>query len=122
MILRGDGDSHLVNVEYKSELQWCKSLMLRDLTGLVTHEHSGWAGHSATADADEESDVAGYSAAAIVDERRVASSTIELPSCELWSRTRRLKFLLFHFVVHVSLEGAEKLHNLFTFVVQCRSL
>ena len=38
---------------------------------------------SATADADEESDVAGYSAAAFVDERRVASSTIELPSCEL---------------------------------------
>ena len=33
MILRRDGDSHLVNVEFKSELQWCKSLMLRDLTG-----------------------------------------------------------------------------------------
>ena len=48
----------------------------------MTHENSGWADHSATADADEESDVAGYSAAAIVDERRVASSTIELPSCE----------------------------------------
>ena len=48
----------------------------------MTHENSGWAGHSATADADEESDVAGYSATAIVDERRVASLTIELPSCE----------------------------------------
>ena len=48
----------------------------------MTHENSGWAGHSATADADEESDVAGYSAAAIVDARRVASSTIGLPSCE----------------------------------------
>ena len=54
MILRRDGDSHLVNVESKSELQWCKSLMLRDFTALVTHENS---------------DVAGYSAAAIVDER-----------------------------------------------------
>ena len=63
MILRRDGYSHLVNVEFKSELQWCKSPMLRD----VTHE---------------DSDVAGYSAAAFVDERRVASSTIELPSCE----------------------------------------
>ena len=39
MILRRDGDSHLMNVEFKSELQWCKSPMLRDLTGLVTHEH-----------------------------------------------------------------------------------
>ena len=48
----------------------------------MTHENSGWAGHSATADADKESDVAGYSAAAIVDERRVASSTIGLPRCE----------------------------------------
>ena len=41
--------------------------MLRDLTSLVTHE---------------DSDVASYSASAIVNERRVASSTIELPSCE----------------------------------------
>ena len=48
----------------------------------MTHENSGWAGHSATADADEESDVAGYSAAAIADERRVACSTIELPCFE----------------------------------------
>ena len=48
----------------------------------MTPENSGWAGHSATADADEESDVAGYSAAAIVDQRRVASSTIELPCYE----------------------------------------
>ena len=45
-------------------------------------KNSGWAGHSATASADEESDVAGYSAAAIVDERRVASSIIVLPCCE----------------------------------------
>ena len=48
----------------------------------MTHENSGWAGHPATAGAEEESDVAGYSAAAIVDERRVASSTIELPCYE----------------------------------------
>ena len=41
MILCRDGDSHLVNVEFKSELQWCASPMLRDLTGLVTHENSG---------------------------------------------------------------------------------
>ena len=34
MILRRDGDSHLVNVEFKNELQWCESTMLRDLTGL----------------------------------------------------------------------------------------
>ena len=81
-ILQRNGDSHLVNIEFKSELQWCKSPMLRDLTGLVTHENSAWAGHSATADVDEDSDVAGYSAAAVVDERRVASSTIELYRCE----------------------------------------
>ena len=43
------------------------------------------------------------------------------PVVKLWSRTRRPKFLLLHCVVHVSLEGAEKLHNLFT-LVQCRSL
>ena len=48
----------------------------------MTHENSGWASHSATADADKESDVAGHSAATIVDERRVASSTIGLPRCE----------------------------------------
>ena len=48
----------------------------------MTHENSGWAGHSATADVDDDSDVAGYSAAAIVDARRVASSIIELPRCE----------------------------------------
>ena len=35
--------------------------MLGDLTGLVTHENSGWAGHSATADAVM---LRGYSAAA----------------------------------------------------------
>ena len=44
----------------------CKKSMLRDLTGLVTHENS---------------DVAGYTAA-VVDERRVARSTIELPRWE----------------------------------------
>ena len=55
-------------------------------------KNSGRAGHSAAADADEESDVAGYSAAAIVDERRVGSSTIELTSWELvGSHTYRWK-------------------------------
>ena len=44
------------------------------------------------------------------------------PVVKLWSRRSRLKFLLFQCVVHVSLEGTEKLHNLFTLVVQCRSL
>ena len=82
MILRRNGDSHLVNVEFEDELQGCKKPMSRDLTGLMTHENSGVAGHSAAADVDENSDVAGYSAAAVVDERRVASSTIELPRCE----------------------------------------
>ena len=67
MILRRNGDSHLVNVEFKNGLLGCKKSMLTDLTGLVTHENS---------------DVAGFSAAAVVDERRVARSTIELPSCE----------------------------------------
>ena len=43
---------------------------------------SGVAGHSATDDVDKNSDVAGYSSAAVVDERRVARSTIELPRCE----------------------------------------
>ena len=57
-------------------------------------------------------DVAGYSSASITDS----------PVMKLWSRTRRLKFLLFHRVVHVSLEGTGKFHNLSTFVVQCRSL
>ena len=32
----------------------------------MTHENSGWAGHSATADADKDSDVAGYSAATMM--------------------------------------------------------
>ena len=41
--------------------------MLRDFTGLVTHKNS---------------DVAGHSAAAVVDERRATSSTIELSRCE----------------------------------------
>ena len=67
MILRRNGDSHLVNVEFKAELQRCKEPMSRDLTGLTTHENSGVAGHSATAD---------------VDARRVASLTFELPRCE----------------------------------------
>ena len=35
------------------------------------------------------------------------------PGVKLWSRTRRPKFLLLHCVVHVLLEGAENLHNLF---------
>ena len=67
MILRRDGDSHLVNVEFKDGLLGCKKPMLRDLTGLVTHKNS---------------DVAGHSAAAVVDERRATSSTIELSRCE----------------------------------------
>ena len=53
----------LVNVEFEEELQGCKKTMSRDLTSLVTHENSGGASHSATAD---------------VDVRRVASSTIVL--------------------------------------------
>ena len=40
--------------------------MSRDLTGLMTHENTG---------------VAGYSAAAVVDARGVESSTIDLPRC-----------------------------------------
>ena len=36
---------------------------------------------------------------------------------KLWSRRSRLKFPLLHCIVHVSLEGTEKLHNLFTSVV-----
>ena len=67
MILRRNGDSHLVNVEFKDGLLGCKKSMMRDLTGLVTHENS---------------DVAGHSAAAVVDERRATSSTIELSRCE----------------------------------------
>ena len=58
---------------------------------------------------DENSDVASYSAAAAVDERRVASSTIELPRCE--ALESRLKYPLLHCVVHASLEGAEKLQQ-----------
>ena len=81
MILRSNGDSHLVNVDFEDELQGCKKPMSRDLTSLMTHENSGVTSHSATADVDENSDVAGYSAAAVVDERRVASSIIELPKC-----------------------------------------
>ena len=76
-------ETHIfVNVEFEDEQRGCKKPMSRDLTGLVTHENSDVASHSATADVDENSDVAGYSAAAVVDERRVASFTIELPSCE----------------------------------------
>ena len=67
MILRRNGDSHLVNVEFKDGLLGCSKSILRDLTALVTHENS---------------DVAGYYAAAVVDERRVARSSIELPRCE----------------------------------------
>ena len=56
--------------------------MSRDLTGLMTYENSGVAGDSATADVDENIDVASISAAAVVDARRVANSTIEVPWCE----------------------------------------
>ena len=45
--------------EFEDELQGCKKPMSRDLAGLMTHENSGVAGHSATADVDENSDVAG---------------------------------------------------------------
>ena len=55
------------------------------------------------------STVASYSAAVIVDERRVASSTIGLPRCESVKSQK-------------SAQGAEKFHNLFTLVVQCWSL
>ena len=48
----------------------------------MTHENSGWAGFSPAVDTDEDSDVAGYSATAIVNERRVASSKFGLPRCE----------------------------------------
>ena len=61
-------DSANVNVEFEDELQGCKKPMSRDLTGLRTLENSA---------------VAGYSGAAVVDDRRVASSTIELPRCEV---------------------------------------
>ena len=71
--------------------------MLRDLTGLVTHKNS---------------DVASHSAAAVC-----ASSTIELSRCETVP-----KLLLLHCVVHVLLEGAEKLHNLFASLVKRQSL
>ena len=84
----------------------------------MTHENSGWAGHSAIADADEESDVAGYSAAAIVDERRVASSTIELPCYEAVESHTSTQVPL----VPLCRACIEKFHNLFTLVVQCRSL
>ena len=67
MILQRNGDSHLVNVEFKNGLLGCKKSMLRDLTGLVTRKNS---------------DVAGHSAAAVVDERRATSSRIELSRCE----------------------------------------
>ena len=55
-----------MNVEFEDELQGCKKPMSRDLTGLMTLENSGVAGHSATADVDENIAVAGYSAAAVV--------------------------------------------------------
>ena len=54
------------------------------------------------------------------EERQVQQSNC--PGVKLWSRTRRHKFLLLHCVVHVLLEGAEKLHNLFTAVVMRQSL
>ena len=95
MILRRNGDSYLVNVEFKDGLLECKKSKVRDVTCLVTQKNS---------------DVAGYSAAAVVDERRVARSTIELPRCEAVESRKSAQ------VVHVSLAWAEKLHNLFTSV------
>ena len=67
VILRRNGDSHLVSVEFEDDLQGSKKSMSRDFTRLMTHENC---------------DVAGYSAVTVVDERRVARSTIELPRCE----------------------------------------
>ena len=82
MILRRSGDSHLVNFEFEDELQGCKKPLSRDLTGLMTHENSGVACHSATADGMKTVMFQVYSAAAVVDERRVASATMDLPRCE----------------------------------------
>ena len=48
-----------MNFEFEDELQGCKKPMSRDLTGLMTHENSGVACHSTTADVDENSDVPG---------------------------------------------------------------
>ena len=59
----------------------------------MTHENSVWAGHSATADVNEDSDVAGYSAAAIVDERSCKFNHRIAQGVKLWSRTRLPKFL-----------------------------
>ena len=73
----------------------------------MTHENSEWAGHYATADADE---------------RRVASSIIELPSCEAVESHTSTQVPFVPLCVHVSLVGTEKFHKLFTLVVQCRSL
>ena len=53
-----------MNVEFKNGLLGCKKSMMRDL---VTRKNS---------------DVAGHSAAAVVDERRATSSRIELSRCE----------------------------------------
>ena len=50
---------------------------------------------------------------------------VQQSSCsgvKLWSRRSRLKFPLLHCIVQKSLEGAEKLHNLFTSVVMRQSL
>ena len=112
MILRRDGDSHLVNDESENELQGARNPCRE-----MTHENS----RSVSADADEKSDVAGCSSAAVVDERRVASS-IGLPRCGSVKSQKSAQVPMLHCVVHVSLEGTEKLHNLFTLVVQCRSL
>ena len=78
-----------MNVEFADELQGCKKPMSRDLTGLMTHENTG---------------VAGYSAAAVVDARELKVQQSICPCVELWSRRSRFKFPLLHCIVHVSLE------------------
>ena len=107
MILQRNRDSHLVNVEFKDGLLGCKKFMLRDLTGLVTHENS---------------DVGGYSAAAVVDERRVARSTIELPRCGIVESQKSAQVPVPPLYCACVVERAEKLHNLFTSVVMRQSL
>ena len=110
MILRREGNSYLVDFEFKDGLLGSEESMLRGPPGLVAHENSGVAGLLATGGVDENSGVACLSAAGVVEERRaVASSTTELPSCEAVES---------HELTHVLLEGAEKLHLVATVVVR----
>ena len=122
MILRRNGDSHLVNVEFEDKLQGCKKPMSRDLTGLMTHKKSGVAGHSASADVDETVMLEVILLRLLWMRKELQVQQSNCPSVKLWRRRSRLKFPLLHCIVHVSLEGAEKLHNLFTSVVMRQSL